>query len=116
MKQTMARIPLKTRLDRLARGYAGDPAYVCGAISAMADTPLCVYLGASSCEYDVMATFLHLTKEEETSITYGEAAARIFQMYRSPDELAVAKYAAEYLAGPLLKYYNEWSHAYGTNI
>lgn len=65
------KIPLPTRLERIRRGYASDPAFVPCAIQTMADTLLSTFMAAFPVEWEQLRNLLGITEEEEITLTYG---------------------------------------------
>lgn len=110
------RIPLAERLERLARGYASDPAFVRGAIRTLAQMPLREYFGMHGDACRQLAQELGMTGDAG-SMTYLQAAVLAGRM---PD-MQEKESAAFLLAVPIALSsqengnQTEWKRAYMGN-
>lgn len=109
------KIPLNVRLERIKTGYAGDPAFVTHAIQSMADISLRDYLGVFPEERKRLTELLGMSKKAGEKLTYREAAwyIRRIRMLRGMEEKM--NEAADILAMPLRRCYEERRAVYGTN-
>lgn len=105
------RIALETRLDRIKKGYAGDPAFVPCVINKMADMPLAVFMATAPAEREQLRELLEITEEKENVMTYRETALYLCQMLSRHDSRTIT--AVNLLAAPVLKCYEERKCAYG---
>lgn len=107
------KIPLSVRLERIKKGYAGDPAYVTSAIRRMADMPVSVYMDAFPEEKKIVFCFAHRMGIETEDITYKELVWHIQKLYKSlgPQadmiDRAWLNQGVLALAAPLVKYWSE---------
>lgn len=105
------KLPLSQRLNNIKTGYVAHPEFVSHSIQTMAETPLRIYLHAFEEQRIRLFRLLQLTPKEQETMTYREAARRIAILRETwPDIAAVA---AEILAAPLRKCYDERKNAYG---
>ena len=109
------KIPLVVRLDRIRKGYAGDPAFVPCAIQTMADTLLSTYMASFPAEWEQLRNLLNIAEEEENTLTYGQTAARINKLLYKREAWGEIVEAINLLAMPVRKCYEERKHAYGRN-
>ena len=105
-------IPLADRLDRIRRGYAGDPAFVPCAIQIMADTLLSTYMASFPAEWEQLRNLLGIAKEEENALTYAQTAARINKLFYKREAWGEIAEAINLLAMPVQKCYEERKWAY----
>lgn len=108
-------IPLDVRLKRLNDGYVSDSEYIFCLIQSMAETPIHVYLASFEDQRLRLRKLLGMTEEEDEALTYREAAARIHKMRLSPEKRQLADAAADILAAPLRKYFEERKDVHGKN-
>ena len=108
---TFQKLPLSTRLNNINTGYAAHPEYVPSAIQNMAETPLRIYLNNFDESRIRLSRLLQLTPQEEQTLTYRDTARRIAILRKTWPDIAAA--AAEILAAPLRKCYQERKDAYG---
>lgn len=92
------KIPLSVRLDRLARGYASDPAFVRCAIRMLVQMPLQEYFGPHQDALEELARKLG-TGSTTGSMTYMQAAVRTARI----PSIKEREYAAFLLAIPPLR-------------
>lgn len=95
----VSRIPLAYRLDRLARGYASDPAFVRSAIRTLAQTPLLEYFGPHADALEALAQKFGMPASDAGFLTYMQAAVAA----GSIPSLKEREYAAFLLAVPIFR-------------
>lgn len=103
--------PLSQQLNNLKTGCMAHPEYVHSAIQTMAETPLRIYLNNFDESRIRLSRLLQLTPQEEQTLTYRDTARRIAILRKTWPDIAAA--AAEILAAPLRKCYQERKDAYG---
>lgn len=107
------KIPLNVRLERIKRGYAGDPDFVAHAMQTMADISVKDYLKAFPEERKRLLELLGISEAIGEKMTYQEITWYIRRIRMLREKWEDMNEAVDILAMPLRKCYEERKDAYG---
>lgn len=104
----MSRINLRTRLERLNRGFSSDTDYDACIVSKMANMPAKGYLKAHKKDMANVFEIMSIPEDKRDTITYRELAFMLHNYYtENPDSKETSELLLS-LSKPMTDYYEYW--------